>query len=542
MRSPPAIAASSDETAPTRLIWGLSPREAAILAAILIATIAVYLPSLRNGWVIDDWEVFVNNKLIHSWSFVTNSFRYDSWWFRKPASLPQSAFYRPLVNVWFAAMTWLFGVHPAPWHLSKIVLHVAAVLLCFRVAKLLTRDDTVALLAAAVFGFMPAQVEAVVWTSAIAEPLSTVLELGALLCVIERKPGVSGGLIGALFLYGCALLTHESSVLFPLIVGAYVFLIERGEDDNRSVAAISVAAPFVLMVIAYLCVRAQVLGLGNVLGLPQYRPPSALRGTLIPTPHHPPAQVLLTIPVVMLAYLEVEAIPGVAGPAHGLNWITRPAPIAFESAAVLLILAALSFVLIKRSPDRRLYVFCAVWSLLTIAPALNLNSILFLVHDRYLYAPSFGFSLAFALAATRIARVNRAARAAVGTATAVLLAAYLASTFRTERFWYDNVTFFRQCVAIAPTDLDYRLRLHAALNTAGDRAGALVQVQRDVEMYPDVPYLRLMLARQYQSMGRDLDFEREFQKFTELSSAMAASGSAQPASPPGAEPGETSSP
>ena len=110
MRSPPAIAASSDETAPTRLIWGLGPREAAILAAILIATIAVYLPSLRNGWVIDDWEVFVNNKLIHSWSFVTNSFRYDSWWFRKPASLPQSAFYRPLVNVWFAAMTWLFGL------------------------------------------------------------------------------------------------------------------------------------------------------------------------------------------------------------------------------------------------------------------------------------------------------------------------------------------------------------------------------------------------------------------------------------------------
>jgi hypothetical protein len=263
---------------------------------------------------------------------------------------------------------------------------------------------------------------------------------------------------------------------------------------------------------------------------------------MIPTPHYPPVQVILTIPVVMLAYLEVEVMPGVAGPAHAVNWITRPAPIAFESAGVLLILAALGVALIKRSPDRRLYMFCVVWSLLTIAPALNLNSILFLVHDRYLYAPSFGFSLAFALAATRIARVNRTARTAVGTAMALLLAAYVASTIRTERFWYDDVAFFRQCVAIAPTDLDYRLRLHAALNTAGDRAGALVQLQRDVEMYPDVPYLRLMLARQYQSMGRELDFEREFQKFTELSSAMAASGTAQPAGPPGAESGATSSP
>jgi hypothetical protein len=69
-----------------------------------------------------------------------------------------------------------------------------------------------------------------------------------------------------------------------------------------------------------------------------------------------------------------------------------------------------------------------------------------------------------------------------------------------------------------------------------------VQLQRDVEMYPGVPYLRLMLARQYQSMGRELDFEREFQKFTELSSAMAASGTAPPAGPPGAESGATSSP
>ena len=55
--------------------------------------------------------------------------------------------------------------------------------------------------------------------------------------------------------------------------------------------------------------------------------------------------------------------------------------------------------LARRSPDRHIYLFCAIWIVLTMAPALNLDSILWLVDDRYLYTPSFGWSLAVAAAA-----------------------------------------------------------------------------------------------------------------------------------------------
>ncbi len=41
--------------------WGLSSRGIAMLALVVIATIAVYLPSLRNGWVSDDLPVLVQN-------------------------------------------------------------------------------------------------------------------------------------------------------------------------------------------------------------------------------------------------------------------------------------------------------------------------------------------------------------------------------------------------------------------------------------------------------------------------------------------------
>ena len=52
----------------------------------MLATIAIYLPSLRNGWVFDDWDIFVNNKLIHSWSFIWKSLLRDKFWFRDPAA------------------------------------------------------------------------------------------------------------------------------------------------------------------------------------------------------------------------------------------------------------------------------------------------------------------------------------------------------------------------------------------------------------------------------------------------------------------------
>ena len=133
-----------------------------MLAGILVVTAIVYAPNLRNGWVVNDWEVFVNNKLIHSWSFVWNSFRCDLWWFRNPAQLPQSPYYRPIENVWFAVNGFVFGTHPALWHLAKIVLHVVVVALCFRAAQLLTGEVAIGLLSAAIFGLMPARTGAVV--------------------------------------------------------------------------------------------------------------------------------------------------------------------------------------------------------------------------------------------------------------------------------------------------------------------------------------------------------------------------------------------
>lgn len=215
--------------------WGLEAREVALLAGILIATALIYMPSLRYGWVWDDKAEIVEKSALQSWAGIAKSFIYDSWWFHDPDHLPQSAYYRPLQLVWFALNRMMLGVHPAAWHFEKIVLELIGVILCFRLAQLLTKNTAMAILAAAIFGLIPANVEAVVWISAIPEPLCAIFEMGALICFIQRKPGTgtSRGLVFALMLYAGALLSHETAVLFWIVVAAYLFLIEGGVRSKR---------------------------------------------------------------------------------------------------------------------------------------------------------------------------------------------------------------------------------------------------------------------------------------------------------------------
>jgi hypothetical protein len=209
-----------------------------------------------------------------------------------------------------------------------------------------------------------------------------------------------------------------------------------------------------------------------------------------------------------------------AGPTHAVEFITHPQPIAFVAAAVLIILAAAASALAWRSSQRRIYLFCAAWAILTIAPALNLNSLFYLVDDRYLYAPSFGWSLAVAVAAMQLAAAGSRARAAVGAAIAMLLAVYAVSSVQTERYWRDDVAFFQRCVEIQPGYLDFRLSLVNSMNKVHDYQGAARVLEDGTARYPDDAPLHLRLAQEYQIMGRQQDFEREFTKFNELSEKM----------------------
>ncbi len=101
--------------------------------------------------------------------------------------LPQSAYYRPLQDVWLWLNYHMFGFAPAGWHLTMIAVHLIAVWLVFRIARELTDSRWTPIIAATLFGVLPIHAQAVVWPTAIPLPMSAVFMLAAFLCFIRSE-------------------------------------------------------------------------------------------------------------------------------------------------------------------------------------------------------------------------------------------------------------------------------------------------------------------------------------------------------------------
>jgi tetratricopeptide (TPR) repeat protein len=111
----------------------------------------------------------------------------------------------------------------------------------------------------------------------------------------------------------------------------------------------------------------------------------------------------------------------------------------------------------------------------------------------------------------------------VGVALAVVVALYVGSIVKIQSYWHDDVAFFSRAVEVAPDLVQNRLDLANALDSAGNYGEAARVLESAVPLTPNDAHLHLKLAREYQKLGRVLDFEREFRKFAQLSAAMAES-------------------
>jgi hypothetical protein len=223
---------------------------------------------------------------------------------------------------------------------------------------------------------------------------------------------------------------------------------------------------------------------------------------------------------VVLTYLGILAIPGLAAPFHSIEWTTQMDPQVFIAWAALIVLALLAIVFASRSPRRKVYLFCAIWSLVTIAPALKIGSLWWLNQDRYVYAPSFGWSLALGLAIVEISTIGARARLAVGVATALLLVSYGIATIRGQRDWHDNRSYYTRAVQTKPNDPYYRLALGNVLDVAKDASGAARQLEIAEALKPEDMYLHVRLAQIYMELGRIQDFQREYNTYESSGSSM----------------------
>lgn len=505
-----------------------------MLAAVLLTTALVYMRCLGNSFVFDDYPAIVKNDALTQWSFIWKSLFHDLWWFRDPDRFPQSAYYRPLQNVWLALNYHLVGLNPVGWHILKVLLHLVVVILSFRLTQLLTGSVGAALLAALLFGVLPVHVESVVWAEAIPEPLSAVFELSALCLFIARPSTQRRGLVSPLFLFASALLSHESAIVFPLLVAAYVFLFEKAGTQSelgvlsprsmpifvagRMSRALQRSAPFFAVALVYLGIRAMIFG-SSLFGFahPLITRPTIIKDTLVfvrPRPIHALAQLLATMPEVLVLYIGLLLMPWRVGPAHDAEFAT---PLGLHNfavpTAVLAASIALGYFVFRRSPRRDLYLFCAAWWFVSLAPALNLDHVSALVQDRYEYLASFGFCVIVGDLAVQTAGDSITRNRVVSALATIVISVYAAVLWRAEDIWHDNVTLFSRSVEICPGSAYYHKALAQALMDHGELDGATQQLTVASRLAPDDAAIHLALGLLYMRMRRDDAATAEMQAY-----------------------------
>ncbi|HUO05050.1 MAG TPA: tetratricopeptide repeat protein [Candidatus Binataceae bacterium] len=483
------------------------------LARLLIVTALVYSRCLKGEFVYDDHE-WANHRFVANWSFIWKSLVHDAWWFSNPDHSPASSYYRPFLDIWTALNFHLFGLAPFGWHAAMVVLYLIVVWQVFRVSVLLARDQWTGLLAAMLFALMPAHVESVAWPSAICQPLLAGFELAAFELYLRRREihppddRLVRWLGWSLLSFAGALLTYESAVTFPLLIAAHTFIFQEGKSDgeaggenppvmesasstlrDRVHAAVAAMSPYAIAVAVYFGVRFWVLGFISR-SYPGNRT-SAL-------------EVALTLPGALWRYLMILLLPWRAGPVHHMDIVQSAASLDFLlPMAGLIAVCAVSFTLLRNNSHRRLYLFCAAWFLIALAPMLNIGG-LFLqafIQDRYVFFPSFGFCLIAADMAAGFARGSESRERSVLIGALAVAAGYSVLLIQIEGLWHDDATLFSRCVTQTPLVEFCHNRMGLALASRGDYAGARGEFEQAAALVPDDGWNLYDLGLVYEHLG-----------------------------------------
>ncbi len=185
------------------------PQQAALVAAIIVAVVVVYLPALRGDFVWDDFLLITGNPLLQNLSGLL-----EIW------SGGRTADYFPLTNTVFWIEHHLFGANATGYHAVNILLQIANALLVWRLLKQLNIPG--AWLAGLIFGIHPVHVASVAWISELKNLLAMLFALLSVLFFLkldnQRLRNSVTAYSASLVFFALALLSKTQVVFLPFVL------------------------------------------------------------------------------------------------------------------------------------------------------------------------------------------------------------------------------------------------------------------------------------------------------------------------------------
>jgi protein O-mannosyl-transferase len=424
---------------------------------------------LVNDFAWDDYDLIINNQQIRQLSSVGDFFTRGFWNFEEGAQDQARDFFRPLVMASYALDYRLYGLNPQGFHLTNLLAHVLCAFLVYFLAMGLSKNSTIALIAAAIWAVHPTHVENVAWICGRGDILAGFFFFSSccLFTIWIRRPKPNRLPMAALSIcYALALLCKEMAITLPALLLVACLLSEDRERGFKVMALMFSA--LALITIGYLATRYLVLG--KIAGVV----PGATMG-----------EMLITLPMVFARYIGLLLGLVHIDPHHPEGLCKTALSISFvlNLTVVLAYGALLVLAWLRR---RHMLLFCLLWFPVTLAPVFRLGGFGDILYaDRFLYIPSVGFILA---AVFFIAMITRAKGRFVVWFALVLCCTYLAMNLGYSRvatsYWKDNLSLFSRAVKTSPDSAYIQYSLGKSLSDVEAYEEALKAYDNAIALFP----------------------------------------------------------
>ncbi len=474
-----------------------------IQSVLCVATLGVYARVVAFDFVIfDDWNYVYQNEAVRG-GLNTDGVRY--------AFTDVFGVWSPLTMLSLMLDVEIYGVHPAGFHFTNLVLHIANALLLFSALERLTRARLPSALAAAVFALHPLHVESVAW-------------------IAERKDVLSGFFF-MLILYAYAgYAAKRSRLRLAGIAILYVL--------GLLAKPMLVTLPFLLLLLDYWPLErfrlwgppgARMRGIGSAL---LEKAPLIALGALVSAitfaVQDPSAMAFNHLPLELrlgnaatsyLAYMGKAFFPSGLAPfyPHPEGDLDR----AFAGMSFLVLIAISLGVYRVRGTAPYLLVGW-LWFVGLLVPVIGLVQVgNQAMADRYMYLPLTGLSIMLIWGVAAFIPRRFAGAVALASGIALLVIAGIAA--RQVGYWRDTRTLFEHTLRV--TEKNYLA--HNALGwdavTRGEVDRARGHFARAVRLRPGVAQFHRDLSRVLSMQGQDRPAQIHLEIAREIETSLMAS-------------------
>lgn len=430
-----------------------------------------FLPS----W--DDGEYVVNNLYIRAFTAENLKTIFTGSFFLN---------YTPLQLLSYMAEYQSWGLDPAGYHLTNVVLHGANACLAYSLISRLVPGRKVAFVSALLFAVHPVNIENAAWISERKTLLSALFSMLAMICYIDYSRGRSKGryLATAVF-FVLALLSKPVAVVFPAVLVAYELTLGGGIRGKilplLPLFAISVA----LSVITFIAQSG-----GGSIGA-QTLNSEVLFGTVYPSmlPVFWKYAALIFWPLDQSGFYDTTLYYSFFAP-----------PVILAAIAII---AAWAIVL---GYCNRRAKFFFLWFWLWLLPVANIIPLPVFYADRYMYLPAIPFFVLISWVAGQAAILSASRQRLIYTATAALFIIFYASIafFRVD-VWENDLTFWTDTAVKSPNLYVSHYNLGYVLEERGMYEEAVREYEIAIRIHPSNEAIdNLKMAR----LKRDLKADR----------------------------------